>query len=366
MLRLSQGIVILAEDDDAARGLYYHLLTSAGYSCAAFANGFDAMTFFRGHSDFVDAIVADIGMPGLSGLDCLRVARATKPDVTFILISGMYDEGRLLESVTGRATECLFKPFALDALLDAVIGRAEVRSAGPPPTADACMKYGPIRRLGQKTGNTVLPLLGLLGSRRIETLSHSLRVAALATLTGQVMSLGKEALGVLETGALLHDIGKIAVPLNILAKRGRLNPEERRIMQLHPEVGFRMIEPMSGMTTEGEVARCHHERFDGEGYPRRLRGNEIPINARIFSVVDTFDAMVSRRPYREPCTPHAARAEICAGAGSQFDTQVVEAFLSLTKTEIECATNEYTEITPAHPSRAWKQPPAFVEERVIA
>lgn len=139
-------------------------------------------------------------------------------------------------------------------------------------------------------------------------------------------------------GFLLHDIGKIGISERILTKDGPLTGAEWAVMRTHPLIGAQVVAPMSFLGSAVEVIRCHHERFDGGGYPRGLAGDEIPLAARIFSVVDAFDAMTSDRPYRKALPVERAVDEIARSSGSQFDPEVVEAFLILMSNSRELAT----------------------------
>ncbi|HWH35429.1 MAG TPA: HD domain-containing phosphohydrolase [Acidimicrobiales bacterium] len=144
-----------------------------------------------------------------------------------------------------------------------------------------------------------------------------------------------EALGVAaehpdaEYGFLLHDAGKIGIPERILSKPGPLTAGEWRIMRTHPVIGYQMLENIPHMTTAAEIVRCHHEMFDGSGYPERLAGDEIPLAARAFSIVDAFDAMTTDRPYRQALGADHAAGELARMAGTQFDPDVVDVFLPL-------------------------------------
>lgn len=134
-------------------------------------------------------------------------------------------------------------------------------------------------------------------------------------------------------GALLHDIGKLAIPDSILLKPGKLTEEEWAIMRKHPEYAYQMLYPIAYLRPALDIPYWHHERWDGKGYPRGLKGEEIPLSARIFAVVDAWDAMRSDRPYRKALSVEEALAEIEKGAGTQFDPKVVAAFLSLIREE---------------------------------
>jgi diguanylate cyclase (GGDEF)-like protein len=169
--------------------------------------------------------------------------------------------------------------------------------------------------------------------RDCTTSAHSSRLIWLAEETGRRLSVSDEELFLMRLGGLLHDIGKIGIPDSILNKPGPLNEEEWEIMRKHPVLGARILEEVGGFFRPlARVVIAHHERWDGYGYPRGLRGQEIPLAARVLGVADTYDAMVSRRPYKEPIPPAAAEAEIRRCSGTQFDPVVVQAFLATLKT----------------------------------
>ena len=130
-------------------------------------------------------------------------------------------------------------------------------------------------------------------------------------------------------GFFLHDIGKVGIPEHILCKQGPLDDDEWDVMRTHPVIGAQIVAPISFLSGAVELIRHHHERFDGNGYPGGLRGEEIPLAARVFSVVDSFDAMTSDRPYRGPMGIELALTEIRAGAGTQFDPEVVRVFIQM-------------------------------------
>src|ERR1700722_14614746 len=168
-----------------------------------------------------------------------------------------------------------------------------------------------------------------LDLRDQETEGHSRRVTAYTSALAQAMGLEFEDLRIIARGAFLHDIGKIATPDAILLKPGRLTPEETDIMKQHCERGYEMGRKISFLREAAEIVYAHQEQFDGSGYPRGLRGEEIPLGARIFAIADTLDAMTSDRPYRKGTSFLEAREEIARCAGTQFDPQIVEVFLSL-------------------------------------
>jgi HD-GYP domain-containing protein (c-di-GMP phosphodiesterase class II) len=162
-----------------------------------------------------------------------------------------------------------------------------------------------------------------------ETEGHTQRVTTLTCRLAKRLGINGEELENIERGALLHDIGKLAIPDDILLKRGELTLPERKFMELHPEFAKDLLEKIEYLHPAMDIPYCHHEKWDGSGYPRNLRGDEIPFAARIFAVVDVWDALTSYRPYREPLPPEKVRKIIRADSGKHFDPRVVDAFLEM-------------------------------------
>jgi putative nucleotidyltransferase with HDIG domain len=168
-----------------------------------------------------------------------------------------------------------------------------------------------------------------LDMRDKETEGHTQRVTTLTQRLAQLMGVGDEDLLHITRGALLHDIGKMAIPDGILLKPGELTTEERMLIQRHPVYAYQMLSPIKFLLPALDIPYCHHERWDGSGYPRKLKGEEIPFAARIFSVVDVWDALVSDRPYRKGLAPASVKKSIREESGTHFDPRVVDAFLGL-------------------------------------
>jgi response regulator RpfG family c-di-GMP phosphodiesterase len=168
-----------------------------------------------------------------------------------------------------------------------------------------------------------------LDLRDKETEGHTQRVTSLTVQLAQAMDIPEEELIHIQRGALLHDIGKMAIPDPILLKPGRLSEEERALVQKHPDFAREQLEPIQFLHRALDIPYCHHEKWDGSGYPRGLKGEEIPIAARIFAVADVWDALTSNRPYRQAMDPNEVRAYLREQAGLHFDPHVVEAFLAL-------------------------------------
>ncbi|MFP4192733.1 MAG: HD-GYP domain-containing protein [Candidatus Hydrogenedentota bacterium] len=178
---------------------------------------------------------------------------------------------------------------------------------------------------------TLVALVTALDARERDTQLHSLRVRAYAVLLGQQLGLNPHQLAILGEAALLHDVGKIGVPDAILLKPDGLTSKEREVVEKHPITGERILRDVPFLQEAARIVYAHHERYDGGGYPEGLAGNEIPLGARIFAVVDTFDALRSARPYKPALSYEEAVRTIREGSGTQFDPYVVEAFMAVPK-----------------------------------
>lgn len=174
-----------------------------------------------------------------------------------------------------------------------------------------------------------------LDMRDKETEGHTVRVTNLTEKLAKKMGIGSGELIHIRRGALLHDIGKMAIPDGILLKPGALDAEERALIEKHPVYAYEMLSPIKFLNPALDIPYCHHEKWDGSGYPRGLKGGGIPLAARIFSVVDVWDALVSNRPYRKALPPEDVKRRIRDDAGAHFDPHVVDAFLSLDEHPIQ-------------------------------
>ena len=177
-------------------------------------------------------------------------------------------------------------------------------------------------------------VVAAIDARDHETTGHSFRVAHYALALARSLAMAPDELRAIEWGSLLHDVGKIAVPDAILRKTGRLTEEEWHVMRQHPSWGFEMLADVKFLEPALEIVYSHHERWDGGGYPRGLEGDEIPLAARIFAVVDTYDSITSDRPYRRARSHGEAITELCRVAGTQLDPNVVEAFIRIPEVEL--------------------------------
>jgi putative nucleotidyltransferase with HDIG domain len=281
-------------------------------------------------------MLTDINMPGMDGMDLLRTVKTVSPETPVILISGLYELTLAIEALKGGASDYLLKPATPRDVIrlvnrhlrpDAKNGQQALRSALVRFLCNRQRHGGDFEDVGE--------IFEVLGFKRFETLQHSRRVAGYAELLGQSLRLPQEMLARLKLGALLHDIGKIAIPHNVLMKPGPLNETEWTVMRLHPRIGWELMAEFHELTIESEIVYAHHERYDGQGYPRSLTGEQIPLGARIFAIADTLDAITSDRPYRRGRPCEEARSEIHRHARTQFDPQLAEKFAAIPVLELE-------------------------------
>jgi putative nucleotidyltransferase with HDIG domain len=214
------------------------------------------------------------------------------------------------------------------------------------------------RELEEIYETTLENFMTALDMRDVETYGHSKTVARYSHVLAEALGLHEPGtLDNIRKGALLHDAGKIAIPDSILKKPGPLTPEEWGKIRRHPSLGYGLIKDVKLVPEVGNIILSHHERFDGAGYPRGLKQTAIPLEARIFAVADTLDAITSHRPYRNPADFPSARSEIVRNSGSQFDPRVVEAFCALDLTVWEKIRFETTRILPV--GELWPRPPVM-------
>ena len=336
--------ILLVDDEPALRELLRATFEGADVSVDEAESGLEAEARIRRRRP--DVIVLDLRMPVMDGVElCKRLkADAKTNEIPIVLLTGADpDEARRAQRAGAAAlVRKPFSPLDLLAVVESVaVGAPTSRRPrrGKPADEELLLYARDLKHLleierSQRTLlqqsylATVTSLAGALESRDIRTGAHSQRVQRYALELLDLVDPGRiEREPGLQYGFLLHDFGKIGIPVQILQKPGPLTKGERRRMQTHTVLGEQMLGKVAVIEGEGlRVVRSHHERWDGRGYPDELSGNEIPVGARIFAVADALDAMTSDRPYRRAIRWTGARDEILAQSGKQFDPEVVEAF----------------------------------------
>ena len=334
-LQYAQPNTVLVVDDDASiRDYLAEVLRYKGYNCHCFSESLAALSYLNSRNPSADLVLADISMPGMSGIDLVREVKDIDPDMPVILISGLYELALAVDALEAGADDYLKKPVTPNDVLALVSRYLEPSSGGEQEVQDALLAFLETKRSGSASLETLRPLFIKLGFKRYETFQHSARVAATCRIFGERYGLTDHRVGRLEVGALLHDIGKIGIPRNILLKPGSLNAEEWRAVKEHPTIGYRLLREFPELSEEAQIVQSHHEHWDGSGYPHGLKGASIPLGARMFSIVDSLDAITSDRPYRKAQSIGKARAEIRRMSGVQFDPALVESFLRIPDSEL--------------------------------
>jgi putative nucleotidyltransferase with HDIG domain len=329
--------ILVVDDEEAIREVVSTLLDAQGYKCTVCPNGVIALEAFG--NDSFDLVLSDIVMPEMDGIRLLSELRSEDPDVPVIMVTAMHDISIALEAIRAGAYDYILKPFEKDQLhlsvrralehRQLVLENRTYQSDLEHLVAERTQQLSiALQDLEQSYDYTLEALGGALDAKDAETEGHCQRVTAFTITMARIMGVDKGLLRHIARGAFLHDIGKMGIPDNILRKPGPLTNEEREIMRTHCDIGFAVLKRIPFLKDAAEIVLTHQECFDGSGYPRGLKGEQIPLGARIFAVADTLDAMISDRPYRKAMPISAAREEIRRYSGRQFDPRVVEVFLS--------------------------------------
>lgn len=356
--------ILVVEKDPDLRNLLVSTLSQFGFGCESVPDSTSALEMLhdaakeeagptpqRGtsevrtpapdaleHPSAFGLVICDAKMPDHDSLWLLDRLCKSYREISVIVLTGADRSRAAVECMRRGATDCLAKPIDMDELLVAVDHALERRRLILENRAYRLQLeqmvdertrelQSILSKLNESYGETILALAAALDAREQETANHSGRVAegCVSLLT----RLGLEdhgELGVIHMGAMLHDIGKIGIPDGILLKPGPLDDQEWEIMRRHPLIGYEILREVQFLEPSLELVLYHQEKFDGSGYPFGLNGDDIPISARAFAVVDAWDAMTSRRPYRAPMPNSQAMIELLRCAGRHFDPQVVDAF----------------------------------------
>lgn len=330
----NQKTVLIVDDEDLMRRAIRTKLTKEGYICYEACCANEALSQLESRP--FDLVILDIKMPGRSGSDLLPDIRREYPDTAVVMATAVIDAKTIVQCMKDGAHDFIPKPFEFEELLLAVgnsliknriEGELKLHMDTIEKTVD---DHG--REIRKLTLASFEALAMALEAKDEYSAGHSRRVAKFSAATGLQMGLAETELDDLHWGALLHDIGKIAVDPRILNKEDELTREEYGHIMIHSQVGPSIVEPVANKTIQG-IIRHHHDRYDGLNCGPEIDAAAIPIGARIVSVADTYDAMTTNRPYRSALSGEQACEEIKKNSGTQFHPQVAGAFLYICQSD---------------------------------
>ncbi len=337
--------VLIVDDDRSLRMWAARVLGDNGYSCEEAANAEDAREMLRDGKHTL--VLLDVNLPGESGIDLLRRIRSEHPATAVAMVTGEDDQALAMCAIEQGAYGYMVKPVRAGELLinvaNALYRRTQERSSlramerlrsvvqdRDDELARALAELQVSRssvRVSQ--AETIFRLARLVEFHDEETGAHLHRMSSYCGLLARRIGLPHAHCEMLRLSSQLHDVGKVAISDSILQKRGTLTGEERTVIETHAQLGYEMLagSPSEVVQMGGLIARTHHERWDGDGYPRRLAGDEIPLEGRIAAVADMFDALSSARCYR-PAFPAGRAVEIMRSErGTHFDPELLDSFL---------------------------------------
>ena len=324
----SPSNILIVDDDSRGRETLEAVLTGLGHNLHFSDNGLDALK--QASALQPDLILLDVMMPGIDGFEVCRRLRADPllADVPVVMTTALDDKASRLAGIEAGADDFITKP----------IDRMEIRAR-----VNTIIRLNRYRKLMKQQADllqahhelqdayeaTLKGWVRALDFRDNETGDHSRRVTLLTVELARLMGINEDELVHVRRSALLHDIGKMAVPDYILHKPGPLTEAEWDIMRKHPQFAIEMLEPIEYLRPALAIPLNHHERWDGTGYPHGIKGEEIPLAARIFAVVDVWDALSSDRPYRKAWPYEKIVEHMRQQSGTHFDPKVVTLFLQM-------------------------------------
>jgi len=316
--------ILVADDDTHLRLALCEFLRSKGYEVIEAADGLAALDLLASDSE-IFLVFADIAMPKLDGISLLHEVKRTRPDVEVVMVTGSRDVDSAIRAMREGAFDYFRKPFLFDEValtIDRILERKRLMRASF--ELEVLKERAILER--RATLEAAFGLAQAVEEKDPYTKGHSERVARLAVELGRRLGFEEDKLERIRITGLLHDVGKIAIPQEILTQQRPLTRFELMLVRRHPEIGARILSPISFFEDIIPAIRHHHENFDGSGYPQGLRGDEIPVEAMIIKVCDCFDAITSERPYLRPLSTDDGLAFLRREAGKTLDANITEAF----------------------------------------
>jgi putative two-component system response regulator len=330
-------VLALVLDDSEMNNLLVVQALKSVAECepVAFTCPMAALAFLRANIDRIGVVVTDYDMPGMTGLDVIAAARAEPgfEHVPIVMVTSLDQRSLRHQALRAGATDFLGKPCDPVEIQARITNLMKISAAHRQEQDRAAWLSSEVAAavavIEAREHEIITLLMRAAEHRDTDTGDHIARVAGYVGVIAQNLGFEPADIQILKLASTMHDVGKIGVPDSILLKRGALSAEERAEMEKHAERGRRILE---GSTSDvvrlaAEIAESHHERWDGTGYPKGLKGEAIPLAGRIVAVADVFDALVSERPYKQAWPLDRARAFVAEQAGLHFDPRCVEAFL---------------------------------------
>lgn len=333
--------ILVVDDEPAVRETLAEWLHAAGYRCEMAAAAEEALD--RAQETDIDVALLDLAMPGEDGVWLARRLRERQKDVALIMCTGWQSFDAAVEGMRIGVNDYLLKPFSKAELIDAVHRalrwrhdrrraddvRNDVAAAIAAQTAIISEAF---RDLPSTSVAALDDLLTTLAARNPDAVAHARRVAEFVAALSESLKLGPDEAVDVERAALLHDVGKLAMPDALILKPDALSEAEIRVIRTHPRVAYDMLSRAPGLAAAAKIVLASHEAWDGSGYPRGLEGEEIPVGARMIAVADTYDALTWSRVQRSPVSPARAAAELVRCAGTHFDPRIVQTWLRVLDT----------------------------------
>jgi response regulator RpfG family c-di-GMP phosphodiesterase len=328
--------ILIVDDEETIRLALRKFLRSRGYEVEIAGSGDQALQLLG--KDSFALMLCDVRMPGMSGVQIVPLAREKDQDLAIIMLTAVNDAATATEVLSSGASDYLMKPVELADLQQAVDRALQkrleliemrrldmlIREEVALRTAELEQEKESLRLMSVSIAET---LINAMEAKDVYLRGHSQRVAELAGQIAEEMDLGGTMCEDLKVAGRLHDVGKIGIREAILNKPERLTSEEFEHVKQHVQIGLDILAPLFHLKAPLNYVEHHHERWDGAGYPRGLSAESIPLGARILCAADTFDALTSKRAYREPMTPMAALEHLKVDIGKQFDPSVYDALL---------------------------------------
>jgi len=317
--------VLIVDDEYAGRETLQSVLEGEGYQLEMAENGFQAIEKAKNLQP--DVILLDVMMPGMTGFEvCQRIRNDPQvAEIPIIILTALDDRDSLLNALKAGADDFISKPFDRYELRARLIGITRLNRYHK-LVQERTKLVEANEQLLDAYEATIEGWSHAMDLRDRETEGHSRRVAELTVKLAKAFGMSDDELIYIRCGALLHDMGKIGVPDAVLHKPSKLSDEEWAFMRQHPQFAYDMLYPIEYLRPALDIPYSHHEKWDGSGYPRALKGEDIPMAARLFAIVDVWDALTSNRPYRPAWSKEDALAYIRDQSGKHFDPNVVELF----------------------------------------